>query len=49
MLIKIAVGILAVLLLRIFWPSLVRGTRRILLAFAVAAVVFGAVVWLTAS
>lgn len=48
MLVKFAVAALAVLLLRILWPSLVRGVRRMLLAAGVAMAVFGAVVWLAA-
>lgn len=48
MILKFAVAILAVLLLRLIFPALVRGVRRTLLVMAVAVVVFGAVVWLTA-
>jgi len=45
---KFAIAILAVLLLRLIFPSLVRGVRRTLLVMAVAVMIFGAVVWLNA-
>ena len=47
MILKFAIAILAVLLLRLIFPALVRGVRRTLLVMAIAVVVFGAVVWLT--
>ena len=48
MILKFAVAILAVLLLRLIFPALVRGVRRTLMVMAIAVMVFGAVVWLTA-
>jgi hypothetical protein len=48
MILKFAIAILAVLLLRLIFPALVRGVRRTLMVMAIAVVVFGAVVWLTA-
>lgn len=49
MLLKLGVAVVAVLLLRIFWPSLVRGVRRTLLAAGIAGILFGAAVWLTSN
>lgn len=48
MILKFAIAILAVLLLRLIFPALVRGVRRTLMVMAIAVMVFGAVVWLTA-
>ncbi len=48
MILKLAVALAAVLLLRLVFPALVRGVRRTLAVMAAAIVVFGAVVWLSA-
>lgn len=47
MILKLAVAVLAVLLLRLAFPALVRGFRRMFFVMAAAMVIFGAVVWLT--
>lgn len=47
MLLKLGVAVLAVLILKLLWPSLVRGMRRMLLAAGLAGILFGAAVWFT--
>ncbi len=48
MILKLAVAVAALMILRLVFPALVRGVRRSLMVMAAAIVVFGAVVWLNA-
>ncbi len=48
MILKLAVAVVAVILLRLAFPALVRGFRRTFFVMVIAVVIFSAVVWLTA-